>query len=141
MARDDANAIGQRLKAFRHEKGLTATQLAKEAGISRSYLSELESGAGNHQRPSGRVLYALGQALGVAMSDLLGRPLILETTTKPPASLLEFAEQEGLARSDIEMLASIKFRGDAPQTTERWRFIYQAIRNSTSMDTPQGRRS
>jgi hypothetical protein len=28
----------------------------------------------------------------------------------------------------------IKFRGEAPRTPDRWRFIYRAIRNSSGMD-------
>ena len=70
------------------------------------------------------------------MSELLGRPLINGPVTEPPTSLRVFAEQDGLSPSDVEMLASIRFRGDAPSTPERWRFIYQAIRNSSSMDRP-----
>lgn len=134
MAKDDAEAIGKRIRAFRTEKDFTAAQLAEKARISRSYLSELENGTGNHRRPSARVLYELGKALGVSMSELLGRPLIVESTSKPSASLLKFAEQDKLTQADIEMLASIRFRGEAPRTPDRWRFIYQAIRNSSSMD-------
>ncbi len=134
MAKDDARAIGKRIRKFREDKDTTAAQLAKDAGISRSYLSELENGTGNHRRPSANVLYALGKALGVSMSDLLGRPLIVESTSKPSSSLLRFAEEDGLAQADIEMLASIKFRGEAPRSSDRWRFIYQAIRNSSGID-------
>jgi transcriptional regulator with XRE-family HTH domain len=137
MPTDDARAIGKRVRKFREEKGINAARLAKDAGISRSYLSELENGTGNHHRPSARVLYALGKALGVPMSDLLGRPLIVESNNKPSPSLLQFAEEERLSQGDIEMLASIRFRGEAPRTPDRWRFIYQAIRNSSSMDRPR----
>ncbi|UUY01584.1 helix-turn-helix domain-containing protein [Svornostia abyssi] len=137
MAKDDAIAIGRRIRKFREEKGINAAQLARDAQISRSYLSELENGAGNHRRPSAQVLYAIGKALGVSMSDLLGRPMILEPTTKPPAALLKLAEEDKLNQSDIDMLSSIKFRGDAPKSVERWRFIYQAIRNSSGMDPPR----
>lgn len=140
MAKDDAAAIGKRIRKFREEKGMTAAQLARDAEISRSYLSELENGTGNHRRPSANVLYAIGKALGISMSDLLGRPMILEPPTKPPATLMEFAEIDGLSQSDVEMLASIKFRGGSPNTVERWRFIYQAIRNSSGMDHPPKRR-
>lgn len=139
VARDDAKAIGKRIRAYRLEKEISAGELAKDAGISRSYLSELENGAGNHTRPSARILYALGKALGVSMSDLLGRPLIIESANKPSSSLLRFAEEDGLARADVEMLASIKFRGEAPRTPDRWRFIYQAIRNSSAMDRRRSR--
>lgn len=137
MAKDDAVAIGRRIRKFRDEKGITAAQLARDAEISRSYLSELENGMGNHRRPSAQVLYSIGKALGVSMSDLLGRPMILEPSTKPPATLMKFAEQDKLNQSDVDMLASIKFRGEAPRSVERWRFIYQAIRNSSGMDVPR----
>ena len=32
------------------------------------------------------------------------------------------------------MLASIQFRGRRPETVERWRFIYQAIKGSEAID-------
>jgi transcriptional regulator with XRE-family HTH domain len=102
--------------------------------VSKSYLSELENGNGSAQRPSADVLYRLGKALGVAMSDLLGRPVIIEPTRKRPASLVKFAKDANLPEADIEMLAGIKFRGDQPRTADRWGFIYQAIRNSEPMD-------
>lgn len=130
----DATAIGRRIQRFRKEKGLTLAELAAKANISKSYLSELENGVGNHKRPSAETLYRIGKALGVAMSDLLGRPLIVESKTSKPASLREFARQRKLPATDLEMLASIRFRGDAPKTPERWEFIYQAIRNSAPMD-------
>ena len=139
MAKDDATAIGRRIRKFREEKGINAAQLARDAGISRSYLSELENGTGNHRRPSATVLYTIGKALGVSMSDLLGRPMILKPSTKPPAALLKLAEEDKLNQSNVDMLASIKFRGDAPKSVERWRFIYQAIRNSSGMDPPRRR--
>lgn len=135
MAEGDAASIGRQIRKYREEKGITAAQLARDAEISRSYLSELESATGKHRRPSANVLYAIGKALGISMSDLLGRPMILEPPIKPPASLLELAKVDGLSQSDVEMLSSIKFRGGAPTSAERWRFIYQAIRNSSAMDS------
>ena len=68
------------------------------------------------------------------MSDLLGRPIIIEPTRERPPSLLQFAKQAGLPEADIEMLAGIEFRGERPRTPERWAFIYEAIRNSERMD-------
>ena len=136
---DDAVAIGQRIKHFRLEKGMTAVELADAAEISKSYLSELENGKGAHKRPSARVMYAVGKALGVSMSELLGRPLITEPPTERPPSLLEFARQHQLPETDIDMLASIRFRGEEPLTPERWGYIYNAIRTSVSLDPKQAR--
>ena len=137
MAGDDARMIGKRIRRFRTEKGLTAAELADAAGISRSYLSELENGTGEHKRPSVQVIYRIGKALGVSMSELLGRPLITAPATKRPASLEKFAKLQKIPEADVDMLASIRFRGDAPQSVDRWRFIYNAIRSSASMDPPR----
>jgi transcriptional regulator with XRE-family HTH domain len=140
MPSDDAQAIGRRIKKFRTDKSMTAAQLADTAKISRSYLSELENGKGQHKRPSAQVMYRLGKALGISMSELLGRPLILDPSSKRPASLERFAREHKLPDADIDMLASIRFRGEVPQTAERWSFIYQAIKTSQSLDPPSRHR-
>lgn len=126
--------VGERVRRFREEAGMSLSQLAAAAGVSRSYLSELESGRGSAQRPSADTLYRIGKALGVAMSDLLGRPIITEPNHDRPPSLLEFAKEHNLPEADVAMLASIQFRGEKPKTLERWEFIYRAIRNSAGMD-------
>jgi transcriptional regulator with XRE-family HTH domain len=141
MSGNEGVGIGKRIKRFRMEKGMSAAELADAARISRSYLSELESGKGGHKRLSAQVMYKLGKALGISMSELLGRPLITAPPEKQPASLKRFAKKYRVPKADIDMLASIRFRGDPPQTDERWSFIYNAIKNSTSMDPPPRRRS
>lgn len=126
--------VGVRIKRYRTDRGMTATELATAAGISKSYLSALEKGDGTQRRPSAKTLYALASAMGVAMSDLLGRPIIAQAPAERPESLMEFARQRNLPEADIDMLAGIRFRGAQPKTTDRWSFIYDAIRNSASMD-------
>lgn len=126
--------IGLRIKRYRTERGMTATELANAAGVSKSYLSALEKGDGTQRRPSAKTLYALASAMGVAMSDLLGRPIITQIPSERPQSLLQFARQRNLPEADIDMLAGIRFRGEEPKTADRWSFIYDAIRNSASMD-------
>jgi len=130
----DTETIGQRIRRFRQERNMTASQLAGKADISKSYLSELETGTGSGQNPSAPRLYNIAKALGVAMSDLLGKPIITQPQRERPESLLEFAATNNLPEADVEMLAAIEFRGEQPKTPERWAFIYQAIRNSVSMD-------
>jgi transcriptional regulator with XRE-family HTH domain len=63
--------IGQIATALRRERGrsgLSLTELARRAGIAKSTLSQLESGAGN---PSVETLWALATALGVPFSRLV----------------------------------------------------------------------
>lgn len=135
--------IGQRIRRFREERGLTPSALADKADVAKSYLSALENDQGGmtHRRPSADTLYRLADALGVAMSDLLGKPIIIQKATPRPRSLLAFAKSRNLPDADVEMLAGIRFRGDEPQTPERWEFIYQAIKNSAPMDRTHRSRS
>jgi transcriptional regulator with XRE-family HTH domain len=62
------SSIGARIKRFRNQKGLTQVNLAKNAGISRSYLADVEA---NRYHPSLATLMDLAQALGIAVSCLL----------------------------------------------------------------------
>ena len=126
--------LGQRIKRFRTDAGLTPTELAEEADVSKSYVSSLESESEPERRPSAEILYKLARALGVAMSDLLGKTPILASGQDRTPELLEFAAAYRLPEADIDMLASIQFRGDRPRTVDRWRFIYEAIKNSERMD-------
>jgi transcriptional regulator with XRE-family HTH domain len=129
-----SETVGQRIAHYRKDAALTFSQLAKATGLSKSYLSELESGRGSAQKPSAETLYAIARALGVTMADLLGKPVLVQHDEEPPESLLRFAKQQHLPQSDIRMLASIQFRGEKPKTPERWAFIYQAIKSSASME-------
>ena len=102
--------------------------------MSAAYLSELESGLG--KRPSGEILLRLATALDVTIAELLGQD-IRPGEGDPPVpdpSLLEFAKERKLPRSDVAMLASIRFRGDPPRTPRRWAMIYDTIITSRALD-------
>ena len=127
--------VGRRIKRFRDEAGLTASELAEKTRIAKSYLSALENSDDDEKRrPGAETLYRIADVLGVAMSDLLGKPILARARSERPASLEAFASARGLPEADVEMLASIRFRGEEPKTAERWQFIYQAIKNSAPMD-------
>jgi transcriptional regulator with XRE-family HTH domain len=63
--------IAASVRRERDRAGLSLTELAKRAGIAKSTLSQLESGAGN---PSVETLWGLGAALGVPFSRLVDPP-------------------------------------------------------------------
>lgn len=136
--RDDFSGIAQRIKRFREDAELSLSALAAKAGVSKGYLHRLEAGT-TDARPSGKTLYALAEALGVTMSDLLGRKLLGPTRAEIPPELRELAIEEELPEADVLMLASIEFRGEAPRTKERWRYIYNAIETSRRLDRPRRR--
>lgn len=124
---DDNMALQHRIRQRRIDKGMSATELARAADISKGYLSELENG--HSPRPSGAVLMKLANALGTTIADLLERE-VEPGKMKIPPSLLDFAELVELPEQDITMLARIRFRGDQPQTLEDWRFLYESIKRS-----------
>ena len=59
------------LRRLRHEKGLSQDDLAYEAEVSRSYLSQLEKGTFN---ASLKIVGRLADALGVEPAELLKLP-------------------------------------------------------------------
>jgi transcriptional regulator with XRE-family HTH domain len=60
------------LRVIRTKDGHTQTSLAREAGLSKSYLCELEAG---HRKPNPRVIKLLATALNVPSSVLEPRTL------------------------------------------------------------------
>ncbi len=56
------------IRAWRKYRGMTQQQVAKKAGISKPYLSQLESG---QRRGTTEVLGAVARALGVSLEDLV----------------------------------------------------------------------
>lgn len=129
---EQGRALGARVKQFRTERGMSLSQLAANARLSKSYVSAIESG--DAPRPSGETLYAIAEAVGVLMSDILGRQVLPTAAPDHPQSLVEFAEEAKLPEADVKMLASIQFRGDQPRTKERWALIYSTIRQTEWMD-------
>jgi len=62
--------LGQKVKAARLAQGMTMVELATICGLTKGFISQLESGASN---PSLSTLKKIGAALRVPVSDLLDR--------------------------------------------------------------------
>ncbi|HET9610691.1 MAG TPA: XRE family transcriptional regulator [Acidimicrobiales bacterium] len=73
-------AVGPRLRALRHEAGVTLAELAATTGISVSTLSRLESGA---RRPTLELLLPLAQAHQVPLDELVGAPAVGDPRIDP----------------------------------------------------------
>ncbi len=58
-----------RLRRWRRARGLTQEELAKKAGVTKFYISQLETGI--RDNPSLPVLQRLAKALGVSAGELL----------------------------------------------------------------------
>jgi transcriptional regulator with XRE-family HTH domain/quercetin dioxygenase-like cupin family protein len=70
--------IGARLAALRAQRGLKASTLARQIGLSPSLISQIERG---QSRPSVSTLVALAEALDVKLDDFFGDP---EEPERPP---------------------------------------------------------
>ncbi|GAA3928153.1 helix-turn-helix domain-containing protein [Microbacterium soli] len=86
--------------ALRHERetaGLSVSELARRAGVSKATVSQLESGAGN---PSVETLWAIGDALGVPFSTLVD-----ERSTAP--RLIRLGDHAGVPSAAAPYLATL----------------------------------
>ena len=61
------NIIGERIRYLRKSKKMNQLDLAFEAGIHTTYLSDIERGAVN---PSISVLYSIAEALNIELSEI-----------------------------------------------------------------------
>jgi transcriptional regulator with XRE-family HTH domain len=138
FVRDEPRAmptVGDRIKQHRLELGLSQDLLAQRAGISKSFLSDLETGKRN---VGAETLLDLGRALGVSLDFLMtGQD---SDDQKPeaqiPAPLATFAAEEGLsfrqALTLLHMQQLILANRKAPQrhALEKvdWRGFYQAVK-------------
>ena len=59
--------IGQRIAYFRSAKGLSVNKLANLAGVSQSYLRDIE--LGNNNNPTVEILDCIYQALNISMKE------------------------------------------------------------------------
>jgi transcriptional regulator with XRE-family HTH domain len=75
-APQDGGALGQWIRATRMEQSLSQRELATRAGLSRSYVCDIERGRGAH--PSVETLDKLAAALGAARVDLMKAAGLIE---------------------------------------------------------------
>jgi len=64
----DVPQIGNRIRTERTRRGLTVRGLARDAGVSASLISQIET---DKSKPSVSTLYAVTAALGMSLADLL----------------------------------------------------------------------
>ncbi len=119
--------FGARIAERRAELGWSLAEVARRTGLSRAYIHALEKGRG--KRPGADVVRKLEEVLGPLTDSR-------EVRLTAPASLQALAKERSLPDSEIAVLAALKVRGEPPKTLERWRFIYDALLASESMDHP-----
>ncbi|WP_426184131.1 helix-turn-helix domain-containing protein [Microbacterium sp. TWP3-1-2b2] len=68
--------IGRALRRERESAGISISELARRAGVSKATVSQLETGTGN---PSVETLWALGDALSIPFAVLVDQPTNVPT--------------------------------------------------------------
>ena len=98
-----SEGLGRAIRVIRTERGLNRKDLAARSGLSYPYLSEIE---GDKKSPSSRALRAIGDALGVAPSELLAaadslaagpRTWAASAPSAPPAPSMPAPRMKALA--------------------------------------------
>lgn len=70
--------IGERIAYFRKSRNFSVNYLANQAGVSQSYLREIE--LGNYKNPSVDILDALCNALGISLKEFFDTNAELKDT-------------------------------------------------------------
>src|SRR5213592_2964983 len=105
-------SLAQRLRELRDRSGLSLDEVATKAGISKTYLWELEKDEAGAKKPSADVLLRLANALSTTIAELLALPTVrvkAEAVQLPPA-LVELskrmqAQGTELSEADLHDLA------------------------------------
>ncbi|MET8119824.1 XRE family transcriptional regulator [Micromonospora sp. NPDC005291] len=131
MANEDTAAlaaVGPRLRALRHQRGTTLTQLADLTGISVSTLSRLESGT---RKPTLELLLPLARAYQVQLDELVDAPATGDPRVRPKPIVMHGITFLPLTRRPGGMQAfKLIFPPDAPigdrtqQTHEGYEWLY-----------------
>ena len=106
------NTVGERIRQQRQKLGYTQEHLASVAGMSKGFLSEVETGTRN---PSAEYLLRIANALGVSLDYLMkgvASPAAGSATEKIrfPASLTNFALERKLPFDVVKSMLEAKLR-------------------------------
>ena len=125
-----AQGLGDRLRHLREQEGISLSEVARRAQVSKAYVSQLERGGSTE--PSYSVMARLATALATTVENLTGQPVVWDPTDHEaiPASLRAFAQRSGVPAVDVSMLAKIHFRGKRPRDPEDWAHLYETIKRT-----------
>lgn len=127
------SSIGERIRHRRTELGLTQDDLSQKAGISKSFLSDVENG----KRSIGaETLYDLGRAMAVSLDYLMsGEGEEGQEQAQIPTDLATFAAEEGLSVRDTITLLKLReqissSRKGVGKRNEKvdWKEFYDAVK-------------
>ena len=90
------SALGERVRALRHRRGMTRKRLAEAAGVSERHLANLETGQGN---ASVMLLRDLARALASSIGEIVGEDVVASGESARIRDLLRGRDEAALARA------------------------------------------
>jgi transcriptional regulator with XRE-family HTH domain len=129
------DVVGERIKARRLELGWTQDVLAEKAGISKSFLSDLE----NAKRSVGAdKLMEIGRVLSLSLDYLMSgqEPRTQRAEMQIPSSLASFATKAGISFKQAVMLLEMQQQIKAHRSATKqdgldkvdWQKFYEAVK-------------
>jgi transcriptional regulator with XRE-family HTH domain len=111
QARRGGAAIGEFIREQREQAQVSVRQLARLAGVSNPYLSQIERGL---RRPSAEILQQIAKGLRISAEQLYVRAGILETRAGDPQLVSAILGDAGLTERQKQVLVEIyeSFRRD-----------------------------
>ena len=92
--------IGNNIKMIRMKKGLTLSECAQRAKISKSYLSNIERNL--NQNPSILIIDKLAAVLEVDLRTLVGKELIDEVEESEWVDFMNALKESGVEKEDLQ---------------------------------------
>ena len=131
-------ALSEKLRAARKAAELTLDELALKAGVSKTYLWELERDESDNKKPSADVLLKIANALSTTIGHLLDVETVKTQSEEVELSpsLVEFRNRmkslkTPLSDQDVRDLANMRFRGGQPRTADDWNQLFLVLKNSS----------
>lgn len=100
--------VGETLAALRQTRALSLDQLSRQAGVSKSMLSQIER---NQANPTVAVVWRLANALGVPMAELLGANKPVPPAIATVASHATPSMRSPDGRCELRILSPIELAG------------------------------
>ena len=113
--------VARNLRALRVERGLTVSELARRSGVAKGTVSKLE--AGQATNPTVETLWALADALGASLSELI----VADT---PPSRVGRLAEAEWIDGDVLRARIVDKLAGREVHDVSHVRFVPGARRDA-----------
>jgi transcriptional regulator with XRE-family HTH domain len=132
------DSIGPRVRYLREARGWTQERLAQEAGVSKSFISEMEH---DRRNPSAEKLLEIASVLGASLDFIMkGEGTTEEGPPTPvtiPRELAEAAEEKSWPYRHVvavrdawsSLVAKRNAEGRPQMTKKAWIEFYEKVRN------------